>query len=324
MIVCIGDLLIDVLVRRGAGGNAPAEQLSLTPGGAGANVASWLAYLGEPCGFVGAAGSDLAGDLLVADLRRRHIALAISRHAGAPSGMLLLETRADGAMRPAAQRGANDLLALDAEQRQLVERASWLHLSMYAFYAEISRGPLLRAIADAHARSVPVSLDLGAAHLLQHIGPEAYRGLLRRVAPDVLLANEEEASLLAGLPYDPRAPWEELDDDERQTIDARLATHVRTMRAAWEALSSYAPVAVLKRGADGCEVRGPDQRFTISVSLAIKPVDDTGAGDAFAAGFIAALHAGRSLREAARQGTTRGTQCVALVGGRPPLGGSHG
>ena len=293
MIVCLGDLLLDVLVTRGAGasGETVASDLALRPGGSAANTAAWLAATGSPAGFVGAAGRDAEGDLLVGDLLRRGVACAVSRYAAAPSGLLLLETLPDGRVLPLARRGANDLLTLeDPEQQALLARAGWLHLSAYALYAERSRGPILAAAAAARARGVRVSLDLGAAHLVAAVGAAAYRALLRALAPDVLLANEQEAALLAG-------------DGEP------LA-----------ALAALSPVAVLKRGPGGCEIQASGSRLAV-VAEPGPVVDVTGAGDAFAAGLIAPLLAGEPLELAARRAVALGGRCVGQVGGRPPQRG---
>lgn len=302
MIVSVGDFMLDVLVgrRRDADGvEGAVDRLSLEPGGSAANVAAWLAHLGADAGFAGAAGRDLAGDLLIGDLQRRGIATAIARIPGARTGILLLETMPDGTRRPAARRGANDLLPIDGEQRALLARASWIHLSSYAFYPESAREPLLDAIAEARRRGVPLSIDLGAPHVARYIGAAAYRALLRRAAPMVLLANEEEARDLAGSGAGTgSAPSELLDT-----------------------LAAHAPIAVLKRGPAGCAVSAGAERF--EVPAADGPVVDTvGAGDAFVAGFIDALRRGASHRAAALAAVAAAAACIAMVGGRPPLGDS--
>lgn len=291
MIVSLGDFMLDVLVKRrsGSGIEGVVERLSLQPGGSAANVAAWIAYIGVPSGFAGAAGRDLAGDLMVEDLRRRGVQCAVARLADAQTGILLLEAMPDGSNRPAARRGANNLWVPNDKQQQMLSCATWLHLSTYAFYPAVSREPLLAAIAGAHARGVPVSIDLGAPHVMQHIGPDAYRDVLRRATPTVLLANELEAAALAGEGGEPLS-----------------------------ALAVYAPLVVLKRGAWGCTVQQDGTRVD-EPAAPVAVVDPVGAGDAFVAGFIAALWRGENMRAAAGAGVALGTQCVQMLGGRPPL-----
>jgi ribokinase len=294
MIVCLGDLILDVLIRRVGvpAMDSDVARIAVMAGGAAANTATWLAAEGESVGFLGAAGSDFAGDMLIEDLSRRGITCAVIRSADRPSGILLLESGPDGHVRATARRGANDQFELGDEQRALLSRASWLHITAYAFFSESARPAVLEAARLARSSGSSVSLDLGAPHLVSHIGADQYLGLIRATQARVLLANELEASLLAG-------PAEE----------------------ALDALARLAPIAVLKRGASGCSVRSGAERFDVE-AVAIEEVDATGAGDAFAAGLIHALRSGEDVRGAAFAGCVLGARCASRLGGRPPFAGA--
>src|SRR5271165_5156316 len=166
MIVCLGDLLLDVLVRRGpaASGDRPVAEIAVQPGGAAANVAAWLAQQGIATGFVGAAGQDFAGAMLVSELRQHGITCAVACLANQATGVLLVEQDAGGAVQAHARRGANDALLAPATPAQdtLLAVADWLHVTAYAFYAGASRRPVLEVMAAAKSRGSRVSLDLGA------------------------------------------------------------------------------------------------------------------------------------------------------------------
>jgi sugar/nucleoside kinase (ribokinase family) len=288
MITCLGDLFLDVHVRRTEGPGGPTTvPLAATLGGAAANTASWLAQSGTPSGVVGSVGADFMGTALLADLRRRGVRAAISRVAGMTSGICMVVHEQSGAVEATASRAANDELRLDSRQRRLLLASSWLHVSAYAFFAEASRALILQAIDLARANGATVSLDLGAPHLVRHVGPVAYARLLRTANPRVLFANELEAALLAG-PDDPL-----------------------------DALASLAEIVMLKRGAAGCIVYDGRSRMAID-AVPAEEIDPTGAGDAFAAGAIACLSADGSPVEAARAGAMLGAACVAVMGGRPP------
>jgi sugar/nucleoside kinase (ribokinase family) len=297
MIVCLGELLLDIMVQRGSGPERDprVQSIDIQPGGSAANVAAWLAGEGIAAGFVGAVGQDPVGELLMSDLAGRGVTCAVVQLAGQPSGMLLLERYDDGAVRPYARRGANDALLAPptAGQQQLLDTATWLHVTAYAFYAAVSRRPVLDAMARAMRRGARVSLDLGAPHLVHHIGAEAYVALIRTAAPDVLLANEAEASLLAGTGVD-----------------------------ALSYLGTLAPLAILKRGQAGCSVLANNVRSDWPAAAAIE-VEPLGAGDAFAAGLIAALHEEADVPMAVEMGTRLGARCVGLRGGRPPRVWGH-
>ena len=291
MITCLGDLFLDVHLRRSAGSGDPSTvPLAATPGGSAANTASWLAREGTPSGVVGSVGTDFVGTALLADLRRRGVHTAVSRVAGMTSGICMVVHEPDGSAGATASRAANDVLRLDARQRRLLLASSWLHVSAYAFFAEASRPPTLRAIELARANGAAVSFDLGAPHLVQHVGSMEYVRLLRAANPRVLFANEAEAMLLAG---------------SGDPLDA---------------LASLAEIVMLKRAAAGCIVHDGRSRTAID-AIPADEIDPTGAGDAFAAGAIACLSAGGSPIEAARAGALLGAACVAVMGGRPPLDG---
>ncbi len=291
MIVCLGDLILDVLVRRVGlpSVHSAVENIAVTAGGAAANTAAWLAREGESVGFVGVAGTDFAGDMLVEELTRRGIVCAVTRSHDRPSGVLLLESGSDGRARATARRGANDDFRLDAEQAALLSKASWLHIAAYAFFSESARPHVLEAARLARAAGAKISLDLGAPHLVSHIGVGEYLELVRATRANVLLANEIEASLLAEQGHD-----------------------------ALDTMAKLAPIAVLKRGASGCSVRSHERRFDVE-AVAIDEIDATGAGDAFAAGLIHALRANVDLHGAVYAGCVLGAHCASIVGGRPPF-----
>lgn len=74
-------------------------------------------------------------------------------------------------------------------------------------------------------------------------------------------------------------------------------------------------VVVIKLGKDGCFIKTKDgERYLIPTYNKIKPVDTTGAGDAFCAGFLTALLKGRSLYECGKFGNAVGTHCVMAKG----------
>ncbi len=290
MIVCLGDIFLDVHVRLAQAANSALrpEPVAAVPGGAAANTACWLANSGAAAGFIGSVGTDFAGDALVADLRLRGVRAAVSRIPDMASGICVIARDPDGRTGVSVRRGANDVLLLDEPQRRLLLAAAWIHVSAYAFFAKSSRPVVLEAIELARSQGSPVSLDLGAPHLVHEVGPAEYLQLLRAVRARLLFANETEADLLAG------------SDDPL------------------DAVAALAEIAILKRGAAGCVVCDGQRRTEVG-AVAANEVDSTGAGDAFAAGTLAALAVGRDILDAVRAGAILGARCVTTVGGRPRL-----
>ncbi|MFE4209936.1 carbohydrate kinase family protein, partial [Streptomyces goshikiensis] len=173
----------------------------------------------------------------------------------------------------------------------LLDGAAHLHLSGYLFFADSSRELALVALRAATARGVPVSVDPASAGFLLTLGP---RRFLDAVAgARVLLPNEDEARLLAGLPGRSGAA-----------------------RAAVE-LSRRVPLVVVTRGAAGALVAEAGRIVAEVAAEAVEAVDSTGAGDAFTGGFLAARLAGADPAEAARAGCRTAAVAVTRLGGRP-------
>jgi sugar/nucleoside kinase (ribokinase family) len=160
--------------------------------------------------------------------------------------------------------------------------AAWLacdilHVSGYALMREPICATALLAAQLAREAGARISVDVGAWTEIRRFGPVRFRELLDQIAPDVLFATEAEWELLGG---------------------AYLS----------------APTGVLKRGPRGCSVFTGDAKLDFA-ALEVDAVDPTGAGDAFAAGFLVALDG--SLEEAARRGIETAARCVAKVGSLP-------
>ena len=129
--------------------------------------------------------------------------------------------------------------------------------------------PPIQAAARAAAALAPrISVDLSSTAALELVGVEMFRGLVAELAPDVIFANEAEAELVGPL--------------EVETV-------------------------VVKRGAHGCVVKTTGEEHEYPARPA-EVVDTTGAGDAFAAGFLL-VGAELGLEAAAR--------CVAQMGAMP-------
>jgi sugar/nucleoside kinase (ribokinase family) len=208
--------------------------------------------------------------------------------AGAATGTVIV--LADGRHRTMlTDRGANLRLSaadIDAALGS-APRARHLHLSAYPLLDAASREAGLYALATARRRGLTVSVDAASAEPLRRVGRTALawvRGC------DLLLANADEAAVLTG-PGDAEA-------------QAR-------------ALAGVARAAVVKRGDAGAVWADPDGVVVVP-AIPARVADPTGAGDAFAAGLLAAWLRGASPASALAAGVAAGTTAVGVVGARPP------
>ena len=193
MLVCtLGDLTLDVIVRLdgpiAARGDTNAE-IRVGPGGQAANVAAWVATLGEQARFIGQTGADDAGDL--ARTRLAAYGVAIRGPIGGRNGTICSLVSPAGERTMASDRGAaRELNVGDLDAEWLA--CDHLHVSGYALMLEPVRSAALRAVELARAAGARVSVDLASWSGIRDSGVEGFRATVRLVAPDVVFANDEE------------------------------------------------------------------------------------------------------------------------------------
>ena len=193
----------------------------------------------------------------------------------AARGIQLVSIVENGERSMAPDRGVAPTLTADELDDAWLDACDVLHLSGYALLREPIVDAALLAARVARERGARISVDVAAWTEVRAFGPVRFRELLDTLAPDVLFATEAEWEMLGG---------------------AYLT----------------APTGVIKRGARGISVATVEASLDFA-SVPAEVVDTTGAGDAFAAGFLL----GGSLEDAARRGLECAARCVARVGSFP-------
>ena len=260
ILVC-GDVVNDVLVKPlDAAGSWPGSDtlatISARPGGAAANQAAWMAYLGVDVVFAGRAGARDAAyhrrELARAGVRAR---LAADREAG--TGSIVIMVAPDGERTMFTDRGANLRLRRADVPARLLDGAAVLHLTGYTFCEPSLLEVALWLLGEARARGLAVTIDPGSAAFLARMEPSAFLRWTEGAA--VCFPNRDEAAVLTGEP-DPLA------------MAARLRRHYG--------------VVVVKLGAAGCVLAAPGQDPVLIAGRPARATDTTGAGDAFCGAFM--------------------------------------
>lgn len=249
MICVLGDAHLDVIVRASW---PPAEDTdtqattSVGVGGQAANVAVWVAALGERCRLIAARGTDLGADLVFAELDRRGVELVGPVLVGR-TGVVVSVSDGGGQRSMLTDRGVGTELSADDIADEWLDECAWLHLPAYSLARDPVRGAALAAAEAARRRSARLSLDLSSTALIEAYGPGEFDKLIAGLRPDVVFGTEAEVALVGV--------------ERLRVLSKQLVT---------------------KLGAAGVRVAGRHYP-----ALPTAPVDATGAGDAFAAGYLA-------------------------------------
>jgi sugar/nucleoside kinase (ribokinase family) len=283
----VGDVMADILVQLDepfALGSDAAARIVERPGGSAASFAVWLAREGVEVEFAGrVAAADV--ERIGAELRAAGVTPWLAGDAELPTGRLVAVVAPSGERSFLTDRGANDALALADIPEAALVRADWLHLSGYSFQHPRSRA----AVRDLlrRASETPVSVDPGSAAPLRAMGAENFLAWTAGAA--ILLPNADEAAALTGT-----------DDPEQQR----------------ERLRGKYPLVAIKRGAAGAEALTESAVWT-AAPPPTRALDTTGAGDAFAAAFVAGRLRGEGVEACLYSAVAAGAAATAFVGGRP-------
>jgi sugar/nucleoside kinase (ribokinase family) len=270
-------------------GNDTPTVISTHGGGAGGNVASWLAVLGNDVTMVGRIGDDAAGAAITSEFDALGISYGDIVKDGLHTGVVICLVDPSGERTMLADNGANAGLSID--DLPALDGVDAIYITGYAPLAPLSRIGVLEMVRVINARGIPIFFDPATVGGMKDVPIDeilSWCGLM-----NTLIMNEEEAIYLSGS---------------------------SDLEAALEFFLEYAQRAIIKRGSQGAiglERRGE----IISVGThATEVIDTTGAGDSFAAGFIDAITSGSNFSQAIERASAVAAHCVAIVGARGRVG----
>jgi ribokinase len=286
-ILVLGDVNVDIIARVKSfpepGEECLAPCLELHCGGVGANYALALRQWSISPRLVACIGQDDFAAFVLRTLANHGVDVSnVQRTAASVTGLLYINVTPNGQRTFFGSRGANRFLRRMPACRML-NRAMAVSMMGYSFLdpgPEATAKQLLKAV---HAHGGWVSLDIGMAPSEQI--PSKILQIVKQV--DLLFVSSDEATVLTGI-RDPRKSFHQLEKAGARNV-------------------------VMKLGKRGCLILDEGKLWHVP-SFAVRTVDSTGAGDAFAAAFLQARLRGWPHAEAALAANAAGAAAAATAG----------
>ena len=254
---------------------------SLSLGGSAGNTIRAMARLGCEVGFIGKVGRDTTGDFFEKALVNLGVEPYIFRGTK-KSGKCVSLVSPDGERTMVTHLGAALELSADDLSDELLKGYDCIYVEGYL----VQNHELITTAARmAKQAGLQVAIDLASYNVVAE-NLEFLRGLVRDYV-DILFANEDEAKTFTG---------------EQEPLNAL------------QAISEMCELSVVKVGTRGALIKRGSEVVHVGIMAAARRVDTTGAGDFYAAGFMAGLCEGLSLRQCGTIGAITAGKVIEVVG----------
>ena len=290
-ILCIGDAALDVIVKMQTEihvGSDTTSQISMHGGGAAANTATWLAQLGHSVFFSCRLGDDAAGHAISSEFDLWKIEHQKTFLENEKTGVVvvLVDDKGDRTMFP--DSGANSGIS----ERDLPELRGFdaAYLSGYSLFNPLSTNGVLRMVNEIKDVGIPLIFDPASVGTMMAFNRKRVIETLTHM--DITIMNEDEARYIA----------------DCDSLDEAL-----------DFITEIVSIVVIKTGSSGAIARIRGSNTVMSHADSVNAIDTTGAGDAFAAGFIPLWLESKDLLASMNAGNEVARQCVAIIGARPSV-----
>ena len=271
------------------GEHVPIKDVIEAPGGSAANTIFGLARLGMKTGFIGALGMDDEADIILRDFKDAGVDTGGITRIDGRTGIIIGFVDAKGERTLYPYPGVNDMIGIDDidsnlnYMRNYVRNTKFLHLTSFVGDKQF------------HAQKYLV---------------EGLKGVKISFAPGILYSRKGLDELM---PIIKRSHTVFVNMDEIREI-----TGMDYTEGSNALIESGAKIVVVTLGKDGCYITDGKNSQSIK-AYKTKVLDTTGAGDAFAAGFLYGMLSGKSLRESGELGNRIASLCIQKFGARGGL-----
>ena len=264
--------------------------VTIVSGGSAANTVIGTASLGCNAAFIGKLKADEAGTAFAHDIRAAKVDFSTQFAKDGPaSGRCLVLVTPDGQRTMNTFLGACQNLSEADVDEDLVKQSAIVYLEGYLWDPPAAKAALAKAAKIARAAGRSVALTLSDCFCVDRYRDE-FLGLIRSGTVQILFANESELHSL----------YQTADFDT-------AATQLRGENI----------LGVVTRSEHGSVVITSGKVLAVPAFPVDSVVDTTGAGDLFAAGFLAGLSKNKSLETCARLGALAAAEIIQHIGARP-------
>ncbi len=259
-----------------------AMRSTLASGGSAGNTMYGLGVMGVHASFIGKVGRDDLGNFYEKDMVDAGLTTVLMRSPLSPTGTAVALVTPDSERTFATHLGAAIELMAGELNSNLFKGYHILYLEGYLI---TNPGLVEEACRLAKMNDMCIALDLASFNVVNDMRPE-FEAIINKYV-DIVFANDEEAKALTGL-------------DPREALDA---------------ISQKCEIAVVKTGRGGSWIKRGDEVIKVD-ALAVTPVDTTGAGDLYAAGFLYGFSNGFGLDKCGMFGSILAGKVIEIVGAR--------
>lgn len=255
---------------------------TLASGGSAGNTMYGLGVMGVYASFIGKVGYDGMGNFYESDMVEAGLTPVLMRSRVSPTGTAVALVTPDSERTFATHLGAATELTAEELQYDYFKGYQILYLEGYLVF----NLPLVeQACTMAKRNNMCITLDLASFNVVADMLP-SFQKIIKEYV-DIVFANEEEARAFTGL-----GPRDALD-----------------------AIATMCDIAVVKTGSSGSWIKRGDEVIKVD-ALKVRPVDTTGAGDMYAAGFLYGYSHGFDLDKCGMFGSILAGKVIEVVGAR--------
>ncbi len=271
------------------GSKVDVEDICFASGGGGTNTAATFSKQGFKVAYCATVGDDIAGREIIEELKKLGIGIqfVFKTKLKPTNHSVILSSGSKTDRTILVYRGASELLGKKG--------IPWKKLKTKWFYLAPFSGKLCKMTEDivsfAYRNKIKIAFNPGNCQLT--LLPKTLKRILKKV--NILILNQEEASLLTKIPY-------------------------QKEKKIFKKIDELCPgIAIMTKGPGGAVVSDGKRLYRAGI-LDIKVIDRTGAGDSFGSGFVSAfIRSNGSIEKAIQLATANAGFCLKEWGAKSGL-----